>query len=175
MKIEEKTIIKYFDIVLLADKKDSFFGIYGILSEKHFKTETRDERDFLENLRYEIKEFSEFHGYFEFFPNGNCKLTEKGLKAKEKRGHLKYIKSLTEKPLDWYKITGLIFTFIFGVSTILLGVRNNSLKTDYDSLKYQSELYKDSVAELKGQIELYKKDSLKDTLQTKSLNDLKTE
>jgi hypothetical protein len=175
MKIEESTIIKYFDIVLLADKKDSFFGIYRVLSKKYLKDETKEEREFIENIRSKIKEFSEFHGYFEFFPNGHCKLTEKGLDAKEKGGHLKYKKSLTEKPLDWYKITGLIFTFVFGVSTILLGVRNNSLKTDYDSLKSQSELYKDSVAELKGQIELYRLKTSNNTIQTKNLTDLKTD
>jgi len=69
----------------------------------------------------------------------------------------------------------LVGFFIFGVSTILLGVRNNSLKTDYNSLKYQSQIYKDSIVELKGQIELYKSRISNDTLQTKSLNDLKTD
>lgn len=178
MKIEEKIIIKYFDIVLLADKKDSFFGIYKILIPKYFKADTSDEKEFINELWSEIKQFSEFHGYFEFFPNGNCKLTEKGIVAKEKGGHLKYKKSLTEKPLDWYKIIGLIFTFVFGSSTLFLGFQNNSLKSDYDSLiskydsvKHQSDFYIDSVVELKEQIELYKLKPLNSTVRTKNLTD----
>ena len=92
MKIEEKTIIKYFDIILLTDKKDSFFGIYKILIPKHFKADTSEGKTIVNDLWSEIKDFSEFHEYFEFFPNGHCKLTEKGLLAKEKGGHLKYKK-----------------------------------------------------------------------------------
>jgi hypothetical protein len=182
MKIEEKTVIKYFDIVLLADKKDSFFGIYKILIPKYFKADTSEEKTIVNNLWSEIKEFSEFHGYFEFFPNGHCKLTEKGLLAKEKGGHLKYKKSLTEKPLDWYKIIGLILTVVFGLSTIYFSKKSFDLKENQsdviienDSLKVQVASYKDSIVELKEQIELYRLKTLNDTLQTKNLIDLKTD
>jgi hypothetical protein len=139
MELNKRNIIKYFDIILLADKKDSFFSINEILIPKYFKHETSEERDFLQDIRRELKEFSEFHGYFEWLANGNCRLTEKGMDAKEKGGHLKYKKSLTEKPLDWYKIIAIILTVIFGSFNLYLKYDYNNLKTQYNSLKTINE------------------------------------
>ena len=139
MELNERNIIKYFDIILLADKKDSFFSINKILIPKYFKYETSEERDFLQDIRRELKEFSEFHGYFEWLANGSCRLTEKGLDAKEKGGHLKYKKSLTEKPLDWYKIIAIILTVIFGSFNLYQKYDYNNLKTQYNSLKTINE------------------------------------
>jgi hypothetical protein len=85
--MKEETVIKYFDIVLLSEKKDSFFNVYQFLTPKYFKESDSE----LHELWSEIKSFSEFHKYFEFFPNQSCKLTEKGLKAKGKGGHLKLL------------------------------------------------------------------------------------
>jgi hypothetical protein len=85
--MKEETVIKYFDIILLSEKDDSFFGIYSLLIPEYFS----EDDDSIPELRSEIKRFSEFHEYFEFFPNGNCKLTKIGLKAKGKGGHLKLL------------------------------------------------------------------------------------
>lgn len=82
--MKKETVIKYFDIVLLSDKDDSFFGIKNLLIPKYFSPDDNS----ISELRSEIKKFSEFHEYFEFFPNGNCKLTKRGLQAKGKGGHL---------------------------------------------------------------------------------------
>ena len=57
MELNKRNIIKYFDIILLADKKDSFFSINEILIPKYFKHETSEERDFLQDIRRELKEF----------------------------------------------------------------------------------------------------------------------
>ena len=129
MKIEEKTVVKYFDIVLLADKKDSFFGINIILIPKYFKADTTEEKKFINNLWSEIKQFSEFHGYFEFFPNGHCKLTEKGLLAKKKDGHLKYQNSLKPKT-PWLRIIPIILTSLL----LILGYLNYNLKENQADL-----------------------------------------
>ncbi len=85
--MKEETVIKYFDIVLLSEKKDSFFSVYQALIPKYFKESDNE----LHEVFREIKSFAEFHKYFEYFPNMNCKLTEKGLKAKSKGGHLKLL------------------------------------------------------------------------------------
>ena len=86
MKKEE--VIKFFDLVLLSEKDDSFFGIHRTLVPEYI---SKDDLNISE-LRREIKRFSEFHGYFKFFQNGQCKLTKHGLKAKSKGGHLKLLK-----------------------------------------------------------------------------------
>jgi hypothetical protein len=85
--MKEETVIKYFDIVLLSEKKDSFFDVNSLLHPKYIKENNKE----LHELWREIKSFSQFHEYFEYFPNQNCKLTEKGLKAKGKGGHLKLL------------------------------------------------------------------------------------
>jgi hypothetical protein len=139
MELNERSIIKYFDIILLADKKDSFFSINKILIPEYFKYETSENRDFLQDIRRELKEFSEFHGYFEWFADGSCRLTEKGLDAEEKGGHLKHKKSLTKKPLDWYKIIAIILAVIFGSFNLYQKYDYNNLKTQYNSLRTINE------------------------------------
>jgi len=100
MKIEEKTIIEYLDIILQADKKDSFFDIYDILVPKYLKVETESEKKYFIELKEEIIEFGEYENYIEQFDSGHIKLTEKGKTAKKKGGHLNYEKYLENKDLD---------------------------------------------------------------------------
>ncbi len=171
MKIDEKKVIKYFDIVLLSDKKDSFFGVYNILIPKHIKSETKDEIVFSTRLSSEIKDFSEFHGYFEYFKNENCKLTEKGLKAKEKGGYLKYKASLNKTPFTLYQKIYLAFFICFGLFGFYKVVQPTISVSEFEKRK-------DDFNSLKIEIDSNKKLSLKptlklsnDTLQTKNSND----
>jgi len=98
MKIEKKTIIKYLDIILQADKKDSFFDIYDILVPKYLKAEADErEKKYFIKLKEEIIEFGEYENYIEQFDSGHFKLTEKGKTAKKKGGHLNYEKYLENK------------------------------------------------------------------------------
>ncbi|NCT15454.1 MAG: hypothetical protein GW774_09315, partial [Flavobacteriales bacterium] len=155
-------------------KKDSFFSIYEILIPKYFKYDTSDERELFQELRRELKEFSEFHEYFEWLPNGSCRLTTKGLEAKNKNGHLKYLKYINKPPKSelWYNnswigylIAAIVFIFTVYQHFDNRDLRNNfdSLNKKYDSLKHQSDLYKDSVFELKQQLERQKLKLKQDT------------
>jgi len=161
--MDEKIIIKYFDIILLADKKDSFFSINKILIPKYFKYDTSDEREFFQELRRELKEFSEFHKYFEWFPKGSCKLTEKGLDAKNKKGHLKYLKHINNPPKSeiWYNQNwvGYVIAFIVFVFTVYQFFENRTLKSQVDKLTSDAEFYKDSLL-LEKQEQKAKKDTL---------------
>lgn len=120
--MEKETVIKYFDIILLSDKDDSFFNIYRVLIPEYFN---KDDDEILE-VYSEVKRFSEFHAYLDFFPNDNCKLTEKGLKAKSKGGHLKLleyeeIKELKQDELLDLDITLKRFESKIGKKVIVAG------------------------------------------------------
>lgn len=93
---------------------------------------------------------------------------------------IEYFKSFNEKPLTKYQkiyltlfVLSVILTVIFGYLSYSLNKDNNSLESDLNSLKIQSDFYKDSIIELRKQIKLNKIKSINDTLQTKSLNNLK--
>lgn len=121
--MDEKEVIKYFDIVLLSNKKDSFFSVYEILIENNFSKKEK----LIHEVFKEIKSFAEFHEYFEYFPNSFCKLTEKGLKAKSKGGHLQLLEYEENKERKQDEILDLDLTLKrfeskIGRKTIVIGI-----------------------------------------------------
>lgn len=114
MNIDKVTIIKYFDIVLLSDKKDSFFDVYDSLVPKYLKAETTEEKEYFCFLKDELIEFAKYEKYFNQFPNGSCELTDIGKIAKKKGGHFKYEKYIENKYLDNKKVDIKIDNFIGG-------------------------------------------------------------
>ena len=95
--MEEKEIIKYFDIILLSNKNDKSFIIYECLIPNHIKYETRKEKEYFNELEREIIFFGKSHKYFNQFGNGSLELTEKGEKAKRKGGHFELEKYENDK------------------------------------------------------------------------------
>lgn len=182
--INQELIIKHFDILLNNIDDITQFDVNGIMTKfGDFKHNIPEQKQNFVRICESVKRFGKTYGYFDFDEKrpGLYFLKENGIKAKELGGHLKFQKSLTNKPLDWYKIIGLILTVVFGLSTIYFSKKSYDLKENQsdiiienDSLKVQVAYYKDSIAELKVQIELYRLKTSNDTLQTKSLNDLKT-
>jgi len=175
-RMDEKTIIKYFDIILLSDKKDSFFSINQILIPKYFKYDTSDERELYQELRRELKEFTEFHKYFEWLPNGSCRLTPKGLEAKNKNGHLKYLKHINKPPKSelWYNQNwvGFLLAFIVFLFSVYQFFENRTLKSQVDSLTSDNKNYKDSLFEYRLLLEKQVQSTKKDTLSTSYHSDL---
>ncbi len=177
--IDEKTIIKHLDIVLKNIPDIGYFNISSVLS-KGIKYDsdnsTEEQKKWYNNLHDAVLNFGKAYKYFKPIKDDifMFSLSEKGIKAK-KLGHLKYQKSLKKK--IWYNENwvGYLIAFIVLFFSVYQYFDRESLKSKYDFLKSQSEFYKDSLAELKGQIELYKTNSSKDTLRTKNLNDLKTD
>ncbi|MFL1013691.1 hypothetical protein [Flavisericum labens] len=173
--MDKKIIIKYFDIILLADKKDSFFSIGQILIPKYFKYDTPEEREFFQELRRELKEFSEFHEYFEWLPNGSCRLRKKGLAAKDKNGHVKYLKHINKPPKSeiWYNQNwvGFLLAFIVFLFSVYQFFENRTLKSRVESLTSDNKNYKDSLTEYRLLLEKQEQSTKKDTLSTSYRSD----
>ena len=72
--MDNKTIIKYFNIVLLSEKDDSFFDVYDSLIPKYLKVDTNEQRKYFNDLKSEIIEFGKAEKYFNQFDNGSCEL-----------------------------------------------------------------------------------------------------
>tara|TARA_R110000751_G_scaffold307242_1_gene427843 strand:+ start:57 stop:854 length:798 start_codon:yes stop_codon:yes gene_type:complete len=95
---------------------------------------------------------------------------------------IEYLKSFDEKPLTKYQKIYLPLFILFGLCSLFLGVLsfslnkdNNSLKSDFESLKIQSKAYKDSLDILKKHIKNDKTNSIVNTSQTENLSDLQLE
>jgi hypothetical protein len=100
MSINEKTIIKYFDIIVKELDDVSFFSVNNILIDnQHLKVNNQEEKDFLFDISDKIKTFGISRGYFQKNgENGWLKLTEKGIDLKDsKKGYFKYIKGANQK------------------------------------------------------------------------------
>ena len=183
--ITEEITIKYLDIILSNVNTVEKFSVQDILkNNSDLDFNKQKERTELIRIQIAVQQLGETYEYFEPIDNrpGIFKLSLEGIKAKELGGHVKYQNSLKKK--IWYNenwvgyliaLIVLLFSVYQYFEKSSLKSDYNSLKLKYDSLKYQSQPYKDSVVELKEQIELYKLKTSNDTLQPKNLNDLKTE
>lgn len=150
MNIDKETIIKYFDIVLLSDKKDSFFDVYDLLVPKYLKAETTEEKEYFCSLKDELIEFAKYEKYFNQFPNGSCELTDIGKIAKKKGGHFKYDKYIENKDLDNNKVDIKIDNFIGGDN---YGIQSS--KSDFKSPIKQKTVHKtDNKPNKKSWIEI---------------------
>lgn len=90
---------------------------------------------------------------------------------------IEYFKSFDEKPLTKYQKIYLPLFIIFSVSSLCLGFYsynlnqdNNSLKSDFESLKVQSKTYKDSLNLLKKHLKTEESNSINNTSNTKGLS-----
>ncbi|MBU3010713.1 hypothetical protein KO506_04830 [Polaribacter vadi] len=100
MNINEKIIIKYFDIIVRELDDVSFFSINNILIDnKHLNINTQKEKEYLFELSDKIKTFGISRGYFlKNGDNGWMKLSEKGIDLKDsKKGVSKFTYSSNQK------------------------------------------------------------------------------
>ena len=144
--MNEKDIIKYFDLVI-KNLDDVFaFSINNILFDV-LKPESKEDKDEFFIIVDKVKYFGNKNKYFEGFgknDGGWYKLTDKGIRLKDSnKGHLKFNRK--SKSLDWYKITAIGLTLIFGCLNIYQKYDYNQLKSKYNSLKVDY----DSIAPLK--------------------------
>lgn len=86
--------------------------------------------------------------------------------------YLKWSESYDEPPEKekWFNqnITGFAIAFIVFLFNVYQYFDNRSLRSDFDSLKNQYEIYKDSTFQLKKELEIQKKVKVLNTLQTKN-------
>jgi hypothetical protein len=129
-----------------------------------------DENDFLHDLKTKLNEI----GYVSVSGNGYISLTDKGRDKKNGTEPHNRISKYQKIYLPLFIIFGLS-TMFFAYQNYNSNNRNDFLQSKVDSLKTDSLIYKDSVAQLKSKIELYKKSSTIDKLETKNSDDLKAE
>jgi len=150
MSINEKTTIQYFDIIIKELDDASFFSVNNILIDnKHLKTDSQEERDYLLMLSDKVKSFGISRGYFsKNGDNGWLKLTEKGIDLKEsKKGLLKFKKSLKPKT-DYIKWVGVVIAGLSLIWNIYQGITNNKLRDDNRILGDEIEALKKENAAL---------------------------
>lgn len=102
-------------------------------------------------LQYSIESFGKTYGLFENTLNSDewFKLTPKGIDLKEYgKGFNKFEKKL-KRNIDWYKIIGIILTFVFGCSTIYFSILSYDLKESQSDVTIQNESLKAQTDSLK--------------------------
>jgi len=176
--IDEKTKIEHLDILLKSIDDIGNFNI-SLTLQKGMGINTDDfENEKLKwflDLHDAVKNFGTTHKYFEETYFVTYRLTEKGIKAKELGGHLKYKKSVKKTPLTLYQKIYLPIFILFG----LLSVYNRffpsvsesefqNLKTEFQNTKYPLDSPIDeNIKKTSTKIK-----SLNDTLQPKNYHDV---
>ncbi|WP_209406391.1 hypothetical protein [Pseudozobellia sp. WGM2] len=185
--MDDKIVIENFDFVINNLTARNGFSINNELFDK-FNPESPTERKHFLDLCDEIREFGLRNGYLIQIGkpannSGYFNLTEKGLDLKNfGKGHLKFVKKLNSKPLDWYKIIPIILTIVFGsVSAYFLKANydlklnelnlreiNDSLIKNNGNLKNQLLIYKDSLVEMQEKLNGHALKPLSTTSKTKN-------
>lgn len=176
----DKEIIPYIDLIIKDIENFEYFSIDIIILE-NLDSETKKRKENFSNLIEHIALFGKNNDLFVLKNNnGWFELTEKGKRLKlSNKTFKKFQKS--DKKTDWYNKpwVGYFIAFIVFIFTVYQHFDNRALKNDfdslnkkYDSLEYQSDLYKDSVSELKQQLDKQKPKLKQDTLSTSYHSDL---
>jgi len=163
MIIDQKTIIKYFDLVIKDLKDVTFFSVSNTLTENnHFNTNSDKERKEFVFLTKSIKEFALTFNYFEAKgSNGWLKLTQTGIDLKNSNlGHVKYNKRSKKQSMTRFEklsllfiALGLIFSvYQFNINDSLKN-ENESIKSKHNSLIIKTTLYKKQIDSLTNTIE----------------------
>ncbi|WGD34701.1 hypothetical protein [Olleya sp. YS] len=171
MNIDEKTIIKYFDIIIKELDDVSFFSVNNILIDnKHLKIDTKEEREYLFELTNKIKTLGISRGYFQKNgENGWLELTVKGIELKDsKKGFLKFIKdsktkseSTFDKIIFYFKNNRIIAVLLFVVFVIFIGS-----KAFNEFSKAKENIEKINGSSDKSSVESdYKNETIKDTVE----------
>ena len=174
--IDEKTIIKHLDIIFKNISDIGKFNLSRILSKGigfDFNNSSEKDKLWYNNLHDAVLNFAKAHKYIKSIEDGffvYC-LSEKGIKAKELGGHLKYQKFIKKNPLTLYQKIYLTFFICFGLFGIYKIVQPtvsvsefDKLKNDFDSLK--TEFDSNKKLNSKPTLELSN-----DTLRTKNQTD----
>jgi len=140
--INEEITIKHLDILLKNIVDVTQFDINSILlTNSDFSPFKENQKNDFTRVCQSVKRMGETFKYFKSEINRPkvFGLTKEGIKAKELGGHLKYQNSLTEKPLDWYRLIPIILTVIFGSLTIYFAKLNYDLKMNQSDVKKEND------------------------------------
>ena len=176
--ITEETAIKHLDIILDSMNVVGKFSVLDILTEKaDFDWFKDNERTDFNQTKIEVERLGKMYGYLDPVNNrsGYFTLSEIGIEAKKKGGHLRFQKSLNKSSLTRYQKIYIPFFIIFGLIGSYKIILPSVSKSEYENLKSDFEILElkyDSIVKLTSKTPLKK---LNDTLQTKSLKDLKTD
>lgn len=172
--MNNKEIIKYIDLIIKDIDNFSCFSIDYII-RKHLNDEQKKDKKIYSNLIENIVLFGDNHDLFVTKNTlGESELTERGKRLKLSNKTFKNFQK-SERKSEWYNKpwVGYLIAAIVFIFTVYQHFDNRALNNDfdslnkkYDSLEYQSALYKDSVSELKQQLESQKTQLKKDTLST---------
>lgn len=172
--MSDKEIIKYIDLIIKDIDNFSCFSVDNII-RKHLDNEQKKDKRIYSNLIEKIVLFGYNNDLFVTKNTlGESELTERGKRLKlsnktfKKFQKTENVSKIFNKPWIGHLIAGIFLIF-----TVYQHFENRALKKDfdslnkkYDSLEYQSVLYKDSVSELKRQLDKQEPKLKKDTLST---------
>lgn len=173
-----KTTIEYLESVLFKITDISNFNVWNILrteSDFDFDRATEENKHLMLNESRKVEDLGITYGYFIKMSHAEFRLTDKGIKAKELGGHLKYQKFAKKTPLNTYQKIYLIFFILFGLFGIYkvfepsVSVSDfQKLKNDFDSLNSRFDSIVKSTSKPTSK-------PLNYTSQTKNFGDLKND
>lgn len=124
MNINREDIENYLDIIIRDCTDITKFSIMEFLRKSAATKELRENDSQLNKIGVAILSLGQTYHYFEIIGNGNFRLTEKGIAAKDIGGHFKYQKSLKRPILTLFE---KISTFLL-VITFLLAIYQSRQK-----------------------------------------------
>lgn len=161
MDINDKLIIKYFDILINDIKDVDLFSVNNILLDNNrIEANTEAEKEYFRKLVDKLKMFGKHNEYLETLNgdrNSFFKLTKKGVQLKEfKKGHIKFDRSLKKQKLTLFEKISIFFVIISGGFSLWQQISKDELKNDYKNLNFQYDSLKIQFDSCKSESHFYK-------------------
>ena len=147
MKIKETELYKYLDILLSESEITEPNSSKNILHEKYLNPKSNEERDEYFEICDGVISLGVKLGYFKYISKETdwFDLTEKGISAKSKGGHLKYIDYIEHIESERTKPTIIAENYIGGNNHGIQASKSNIHKPNFNH--YKSEKQKTSLLE----------------------------
>jgi hypothetical protein len=128
MKLKEETLYKYLEIILLESEITEPNSSMNILHEKYLNPITEEERNEYFSITDGIVSLGVKLGYFKYISKETewYNLTEKGILAKSKGGHFKYVDFIERNELEKIKPTIIAENYIGGNNHGIQSSKKNS-------------------------------------------------
>ena len=141
-------LFKYLDILLIESEIAEPNSSKNILHEKYLNPNSKEEREEYFEICDGVIKLGVKLGYFKYISKETdwFDLTEKGIKAKSKGGHLKYIDYIEQKESERSKPTIITENYIAGNNHGIQASKSNVQKSSIHN--YKSDNQKTSLLEI---------------------------
>lgn len=157
MEINKNTSERFLDILLIEIVDVTRFSIKDILfNNSELRQLAKDDDDSAIKICEAVLLLGKTYDYLEVRGSGIFKLTEKGVEAKAKGGHVKYQKYIKKNKMSLFEIISTPVIILTLALAIYQEYKNRDLDDRFKKVNNKIEVIENDLKDYKDSLKLYK-------------------